>query len=93
VSSIDILINICDRASQPSCDKNQLDSVGLLGIIPGIRCLFVIQTVEKPIYIEKIVQQPIEVEKIVEKFIDRQVIQTVKKPVYIEKFIDRSKSW
>jgi hypothetical protein len=49
----------------------------------------VIQTVEKPIYIEKIVQQPIEVEKIVEKFIDRPVIQTVEKPVYIEKFIDR----
>lgn len=53
----------------------------------------VIQTVEKPVYIEKIVQQPIEVEKVVEKYIDRPIIQTIEKivdrPVTVEKFIDR----
>ncbi|CRK91254.1 CLUMA_CG004934, isoform A, partial [Clunio marinus] len=48
-----------------------------------------IQTVEKPIYVEKIVKQPYEVERIVEKIVDRPVVQTVEKPVYIEKIVDR----
>jgi len=51
----------------------------------------VIQTVEKPVYIEKIVKEPYEVEKIVEKFIDRPVDRIVEKPVIhtVEKIVDR----
>lgn len=57
----------------------------------------VIQTVEKPVFIEKIVKQPVEVEKIVERIVDRPIekivekpiIQTVEKPVFIEKIVDR----
>lgn len=51
----------------------------------------VIQTVEKPVYIEKIVNQPYEVEKIVEKFIDRPVETIVEKPVIqtIEKIVEK----
>ncbi|KAL7028155.1 hypothetical protein ACKWTF_005741 [Chironomus riparius] len=51
----------------------------------------VIQTVEKPVYIEKIVKEPYEVERIVEKFIDRPVEKIVEKPVIhtVEKIVDR----
>lgn len=58
----------------------------------------IIQTVEKPVYIEKIVDRPVEVEKIVEKIVDRPIYiksppETVEKiidrPVPVEKYIDR----